>query len=214
MEKELTQLISQMKLEEAEKMAICMINNGVSAKEIYQQVMDGLNEVGIKYEKTEYFIADLIVSGMLAKDIFSLVDLYKDNELDRTIGTVLIGTILDDIHDIGKDLMIDSLRAQGIHVIDLGVDVKIPKFVDSIRQYAPDIIAVSCIMTSSVGNLHELAMTLQKEGLLENRGFIIGGAAANRKYLKIPYVTYMTNNLFEGVDFCVKYLANKGKGMK
>ncbi len=214
MDKKLAALISQMKLEEAEKMASAMIADGVPAMEIYQQVMEGLQEVGNRYENTEYFIADLIVSGMLAKEIFSLVDLYQDDELAATKGTIVIGTILEDIHDIGKDLMIDSLRAQGIHIIDLGVDVKIEKFIDAVRQYNPDIIAVSCIMTSSLGHLHELAMKLHEEELLTDRALIIGGAVANRKYLKIPYVTYMTNSMFEGVDFCLRYLAEKRKGSK
>jgi len=177
--------------------------------------MEGLNEIGKKYENGECYIADLIVSGMIAKNIFASANLHyvKMNAI-KPLGTVLFGTIFDDIHDIGKDLMIDALENRGITVIDLGVDVKVEKFIEAVKQYQPDIIAVSCVMTNSIPYLQQLGNALEEQNLLENRRFLLGGAVVSHDYVKIPQIDFMTNNFYEGIRYCEVYLEEKNKGAK
>lgn len=215
MKNKLIELIADLKLNEAEEWADELIQQGIEAQELYDIVMEGLNEIGKKYENGECYIADLIVSGMIAKNIFASANLHQSggNRI-KPLGIVLFGTIFDDIHDIGKDLMIDALENRGIAVIDLGVDVKVEKFIDAVKQHQPDIIAVSCVMTNSIPYLQQLGNDLEKENLLENRRFLLGGAVVNHDYVKIPQIDFMTNNFYEGIRYCEVYLEEKNKGAK
>lgn len=215
MKENLIKLIVDLKLDEAEAFADELIHQGIEAQELYDIVMEGLNEIGKKYENGECYIADLIVSGMIAKNIFASANLHyvKMNAI-KPLGTVLFGTIFDDIHDIGKDLMIDALENRGITVIDLGVDVKVEKFIEAVKQYQPDIIAVSCVMTNSIPYLQQLGNALEEQNLLENRRFLLGGAVVSHDYVKIPQIDFMTNNFYEGIRYCEVYLEEKNKGAK
>lgn len=215
MKENLIKLIVDLKLDEAEAFADELIHQGIEAQELYDIVMEGLNEIGKKYENGECYIADLIVSGMIAKNIFAAANLYQGSKAAaKPKGMVLIGTIYDDIHDIGKDLMIDALENRGIAVIDLGVDVKIEKFVEAVKQHNPDIIAVSCVMTDSIPSLKKLGIALEEANLLENCRFLLGGAVVNHDYVKIPQIDFMTNNFYEGIRYCEVYLEEKNKGAK
>ncbi|AFA48610.1 cobalamin B12-binding domain-containing protein [Acetobacterium woodii] len=215
MKEKLVELIADLKLEEAEIFADELIRQGIKAQDLYDIVMEGLSVIGKKYENSECYIADLIVSGMIAKNIFAEANLHQDNKSwIKSTGKILFGTIYDDIHDIGKDLMIDALENKGIQVIDLGVDVKVEKFIKAVKEHNPDIIAVSCVMTNSIPYLQELGSTLEKENLLENRRFLLGGAVVNHDYIKIPQIDFMTNNFYEGIRYCEVYLEEKAKGVK
>lgn len=210
MKEKLIELIADLKLDEAEELADHLIGQGIEVQNLYDLVMEGLAEIGKKYENGECYIADLIVSGMIAKNIFAAANLEQGSYSSaRSLGTVLFGTIYDDIHDIGKDLMIDALENRGICVIDLGVDVKVSKFMEAVRQHQPDIIAVSCVMTNSIPYLQELGSALEAEKLLENRRFLLGGAVVNQDYIKIPQIDFMTNNFYEGIQYCEVYLKKK-----
>ncbi|MCG2729328.1 MAG: cobalamin-dependent protein, partial [Acetobacterium sp.] len=152
---------------------------------------------------------------MIAKNIFASANLHQSGGNGiKPLGTVLFGTIFDDIHDIGKDLMIDALENRGIAVIDLGVDVKVEKFIEAVKQHQPDIIAVSCVMTNSIPYLQQLGNALEEKNLLENRRFLLGGAVVNHDYVKIPQIDFMTNNFYEGIRYCEVYLEEKNKGAK
>jgi methanogenic corrinoid protein MtbC1 len=215
MKENLIKLIVDLKLDEAEAFADELIHQGIEAQELYDIVMEGLNEIGKKYENGECYIADLIVSGMIAKNIFASANLhYGARNAIKPLGTVLFGTIFDDIHDIGKDLMIDALENRGIAVIDLGVDVKVEKFIEAVKQHQPDIIAVSCVMTNSIPYLQQLGNALEEQNLLENRRFLLGGAVVSHDYVKIPQIDFMTNNFYEGIRYCEVYLEEKNKGAK
>ncbi|MBK5243987.1 MAG: cobalamin-dependent protein [Eubacteriaceae bacterium] len=215
MKEKLKEFIVDLKLDEAEACADQLIRNGIDSQSLYDVVMDGLAEIGNKYENGECFIADLIVSGMMAKNIFEAANISKDSQKpSEPLGTVIIGTIYDDIHDIGKDLMVDALENKGIKVIDLGVDVKVEKFIEAVKQHNPDIIAVSCVMINSIGFIEELGIALEKEKLLKNRRFLLGGAVVNNEYVRIPQIDFMTNNFYEGIKYCEVYLRKKIEGEK
>lgn len=210
MKEKLIELIVDLQLDEAEALAADLINEGIEAQTLYDLVMTGLNRIGEKYEDGECYIADLIVSGMIAKSIFAAANLKEGyGSGENSLGTVLFGTIFDDIHDIGKDLMIDALRNKGIVVIDLGVDVKVETFVAAVKEHDPDIIAVSCVMTNSIPYLQELGQALADQNLLRDRRFLLGGAVVNQDYIKIPQLDFMTNNFYEGIRYCEAFLKQK-----
>ncbi len=213
-EKSLSSLIGDLLVDEALKKGILMIKNNIDPILFQNEIMNGLSIVGNKYNEGECFIADLMVAGMLARDLFNLAN--KNIALDKVYvnGKVVIGTIAGDIHDIGKNLVVDALTYRGIEVIDLGVDVPILDFVDAVEMYKPAILAISTIIDSTFSNIKELITILKKKGLLKNMKLVVGGAAADERYVKIEDVDLLTNEYKKGMKYCLEILTKDPLGGK
>ncbi|NLN97510.1 MAG: hypothetical protein GX127_03845 [Eubacteriaceae bacterium] len=209
---DLKDYIAELDVKNAESKTEELISQGITKGDLYEQVMKGLQIVGEKYAKQECYLADLIVSGMIAKDIFSAAHACDNNVPEfRVQGKVLIGTIYEDIHDLGKDLLIDALKNYGIEVINLGVDVPVAEFIKHAQIEKPDIIAVSCVMANSIPHIKELAQSLKDKKLLDNTKLILGGAVTHSGHIDIPHIDFMSDDLFLGLQYCQNYLTERYK---
>ncbi len=204
MNESLYSLLGDLKIDDFIAEAKKLIAGGIDYHIIINELMKGLDIVGKKYERGEFFIADLIVSGIVTKEVLKELQISKE---DLNLGTrsekILIGTAKDDIHDIGKDLVKDVLSIYGFQIIDLGVDVSNEDFIHAIDQYEPDFLAVSCVMLTSFRHVMELCDYLEKNEKYNRLKVIVGGAAVKKsakKYFKKPY---FATNMFEGLDFCL-----------
>jgi len=208
----LSELIAVLDVNEALALGAAMVAANVPVEEYQHEIMEGLQAIGEKYEHGECFIADLMVSGMLAHELF---DLKKSDDLPHLgsiIGRVVIGTICDDIHDIGKNLVADALRFRCIEVIDLGVDVSVDRFVEAAVRYQPDVLAVSTLIDGQFGHIRELVARLKASDAPEDMRIVVGGAAADPRFVSIPGVACITNNYQIGMSCIVELIAERGKG--
>ena len=114
------------------------LDQGVSPADITESLRKGLEGIGALYEKREYFLMELIVAGNLAGEIMSVLkpSIGQEKKLE---GKILIGTVLGDLHDIGKNLVAAMFSSVGFAVIDLGVDVPPERFVEMTRKEKPDV---------------------------------------------------------------------------
>ena len=115
-----------------------MAAEGHSFEEIQQCLNTGISAVGTRFERGDYFIADLIVSGMIYRSALNEREPLRSGGAPRPLGKVVIGVVAGDIHDIGKDIIVSLLRAERFDVVDLGIDVKPERFVHAVRNYHPD----------------------------------------------------------------------------
>jgi 5-methyltetrahydrofolate--homocysteine methyltransferase len=93
----------------------------------------------------------------------------------RSLGTVVIGTVEGDVHDLGKNIVSMFLTARGFRVIDLGVDVPTERFVDAVRQHQPDILAMSALLTTTAQNVRQVIQALETAGLRSSVRVMVGG---------------------------------------
>ncbi len=186
------------------------IKNNVSIKDILNAMSSAMEEVGRKYERGEYFVADLIVAADIFKDVMNnlLKPLIK-KEVSETIGRVVIGTVYGDIHDIGKNLVAVFLEAAGFEVIDLGVDVPPEKFVEAVKQYNPDIVGISTLLTSTMPHMKDVIEALKKAGLRDKVKIIIGGAPVTEKFAMEIGADAYGENAFKAVEICKKLIGKK-----
>ena len=119
------ELVEQLDEEKVIKAAGEALNAGIDPLTLLQLVNEGMNRVGSLYESKDYFIADLIMAGIIFKEILKLDKMaaHFNSTSNRNRGKVVLGTVEGDIHDIGKDIFRGMLEANGFEVIDLGVDV-------------------------------------------------------------------------------------------
>ena len=162
----------------------------------------GMEEVGERYEAREYFLSELIIAGEVMKEGMKILEPHlKMGEFEST-GKVVIGTVKGDIHNIGKNVFVTLLKAAGFDVVDLGVDVSTERFVDAVREYKPDIVAISALLTSTMPEMEIVVDTLRKAKLRGKIKVIIGGASITAEYAARIGADAGVREAFEGVKVC------------
>jgi len=138
--------------------------------------------VGKRFEESTYFIPDLVYSGEILRQINEMV---KPNishlAKEEGLGKFLMGTVAGDIHDIGKNLVSFLLDVSGFDVLDLGIDVPPPKFVEAIRDYKPDIVGLSGFLTTAFDSMKDTVETIEAAGLRDKVRIMIGGGVLDEK---------------------------------
>lgn len=132
--------------------------------------------VGERFASSYYFMPDLVYAGEILKKITELVKphLKGDFRPERT-GKVIIGTVEGDIHDIGKDMVVFMLDANGFEVFDLGIDVPAQKFVDKIKETNSKIVGLSGFLTLAYDSMKETVEAVEAAGLRDQVRIMIGG---------------------------------------
>jgi 5-methyltetrahydrofolate--homocysteine methyltransferase len=102
----------------------------------------------------------------------------------RGQGRIVIGTVEGDIHDIGKNIVAAMLRANGFDIVDLGVDVSIQRFVDSVKKFKPDVLGMSALLTNTMPKQKEVIQALQRENIRDSVRIILGGVPVTEEWVK------------------------------
>jgi methanogenic corrinoid protein MtbC1 len=207
----LSDLLSELRFDEAMERGITMIDSE-SFPDFQSEIIEGLQKIETKYNNGEFFIADLIVAGSMVREIFALSKNSSYMERSLVSGTMVIGTIAGDIHNIGKDLFADALRYRGITIIDLGVDVPVDHFLEAVPRHQPDILAISTYIEPSLSHTKILVNRLRQIRLPPDMKIIVGGSAVDERFTKIPGADFVSKNYQKSIDFCVRIMREKRQG--
>jgi corrinoid protein of di/trimethylamine methyltransferase len=143
----------------------------------------GLEEVGRLYTAGEYFIPELTMCGNAMKAAMAILDpLIEAKGTGTRRGTVLIGTVEGDLHDIGKNLVVSMLRGSGFETHDLGVNVPTATFVEQVRQLNPDVVGLSALLLTTREAMGEVIKALETAGLRDQVKVIVGGSPVTQKF--------------------------------
>jgi len=177
----LSKALGALKEDSAKALVKEQIDASVPADAILAECQAGLDEVGKRFEKGEYFISELMYAGEIMKDIMAdLEPLLKDAPPAKgRAGTVVLGTVRGDVHDIGKDVVALMLRGSGFGVVDLGVDVSPEAFVEAAKEHDAFAVGMSVFLTTCCKALSDTVDALKAAGLREQVTVLIGGAAAS-----------------------------------
>lgn len=184
--------------------------SGEDVLAIQNRINQGLQRVGRRYETGEYYIADLIVAGELVKKIMNLKGMaFSIKTKGPAAGTVLVGTVFEDIHDVGKDIFISMLQSAGFRTIDLGVDVSAARFVEAIRQEKPDILGISGVLTTIGENFVEVMEAIHHSSLRDGLKVIVGGAGVSEKLFQRLGADAFSHDALDGVKICLQWMDEK-----
>jgi methylmalonyl-CoA mutase cobalamin-binding domain/chain len=134
-----------------------------------------MKTIGDKYEAGEYFLSELIMSAEIFKRALAELGLDQSAADTGTRGTVVLGTVHTDIHDIGKNIVASVLSANGFKVVDLGVDVPAQKFVDAALENDAKVVGLSCLLTTAFPAMQETVAAFAAAGLRDKVTIVIGG---------------------------------------
>jgi len=155
--------------------------NKSAVKEAVDAVTQALQVVGKRFQDGEWFLSELVYAGEISKEIMNLLSPLMQSEPSQSQGTILIGTVAGDLHDLGKNIFINYARSAGFKVVDLGVDVPTGKFVSAVREHKPIALGMSCLLTSTEPELGKVIQELKKQGLRAGIKIVIGGAALSQR---------------------------------
>jgi len=173
---ELTKLLSDLKEPEALAFVDKALEEGVDPNDLLGDAKEAMNIVGQRFASEEYFIPDLVFSGEILKGIIKKLEPHlKKGEEEERLGKVIIGTVAGDIHDIGKDLVVFMLDVNGFEVLDLGIDVPVQKFVDTIKETGSTVVGLSGFLTLAFDSMKETVDAIEAAGLRNNVKIMIGG---------------------------------------
>lgn len=150
-----------------------LLGSGVAPLEIVKLLQEGMLEVGNRFERGDYFLSELIMAGEIMRGAMDILEPLLSGESGEHKGTVVIGTVKGDIHDLGKNIVIMLLKGAGYKVVDLGVDVPKERFVEAIKETNAPLVGMSVLLTSCQGALKEVIDAIRGAGL--DTKVIIGG---------------------------------------
>ena len=161
------------------------LDTGIEPMTIIQQgLVPGMTIVGEKFQEGEYFLPDLIISADGMQQAMQLLEpeLKARQQKIVSAGTVVIGTVQGDIHEIGKSLVATMLSANGFKVYDLGVDVPAEKFIEKVKETGADLLGLSALLTTTMVGQREVIQALQEAGLRQQVKVLVGGSPVSRRW--------------------------------
>lgn len=179
---------------------------------IQHKLVQGLDIVGQRYASGQYYIADLMVAGELIKNVMKIKGMAFSKKIKGpAIGKIVVGTVFEDIHDVGKDILVSMLRSAGFHTIDLGVDVSSKRFIEAIKTEKPDIVGISGVLSMVGDNIKDVIDDITNAGIRDNVLIIVGGAAMNDKLFETIDADAFSKDAAEGVNICVNWVKQKNR---
>ncbi len=179
---------------------------GMDKNKIFSILQEGMKRVDDRYEAGEYYMADLIMSGTIFKEVMSLPEMHLDSNESAAIGTVVIGTVAEDVHDLGKNMVAGILRASGFNVYDLGISVTSERFVGAVAEYKPDILAMSGIISSAGASIRKTIDLLKASGLRDKVKIFVGGSGTTEEACNEMGVDYYTNDSHSALNVCLRWV--------
>ena len=171
--------------EEAKKIVNETVKDRVDPLKVMEEgLIRGLRIVGDKFKNFELFLPDLMMAAEAFKSGFEVIKpalVSKGKEM-KALGSVVLGTVAGDIHDIGKNIVRIFLEIEGFEVHDAGNDVPIDKFVEMVKTTKPDILGLSALLTSTLPNQKEVIKALEKAGLRNQVKVMVGGAPVTKRW--------------------------------
>ena len=163
----LAQAVGDLEADKAVTLVQDRLAKGEPALSILEELQAGMSIVGERFEQGEYYLSELIYSA----DIFEKAGLPLQEELKNSVrssyGTLVLGTVKNDIHDFGKDIVATVMSSNGIKVIDLGVNVEHRAFVDAIKESGATLVGMSCLLTTVFDDMKDAIGAIEAAGLRE-----------------------------------------------
>lgn len=159
-----------------------MIEGGKDAQAIVDELIEGMNEVGVRFKNGDMFVPEVLMSADAMHKGIDLVQPLLVGHALRSLGTAIIGTVRGDLHDIGKNLVCMMLESSGFKVIDLGIDVAPEQFVSAVKEHKPAIVGMSALLTTTMTTMKDTVDLFTEEGLRESVKILIGGAPVSRSF--------------------------------
>ena len=166
----------------------------------------GMAIVGDLFEQGEYFVGDLIFAGELLTNAIEILKPVLGQVSSEKIGTIVLGTVAGDLHDIGKNIFRSMAEAAGFEVHDIGIDQPAEAFVNKVKEVNPEIVGMSGVLTLALESMKDTVDAFKVAGIRDNIKVIIGGNPVTKEACEQIGADAFTTNAAEGVKICQSWV--------
>lgn len=197
---ELTNAIVAGNLNVAVQMSQQAVDAGVEPKEIISEyLIKGMEIIGARFGEGKAFVPNLLMSARAMKGCLDMLKPLMQGDTGITCGKIVIGTVKGDLHDIGKNLVASMFEGSGFELVNLGINVEADKFVQAIKDNQADILALSALLTTTMGYMKDVIDAVEAAGLRDKVKIMVGGAPVNAEFAKQIGADVYTNDANEAV---------------
>jgi corrinoid protein of di/trimethylamine methyltransferase len=183
---------------------------GIPPLEVIDRVLTpALWEVGEAFNRMDIYLPEMVVCADAMQAAIQVLEPFFDKADQRTRGTLVLGTVKGDIHDIGKNIFKVLLEVNGFKVIDLGRDIAPVTFIDQAQDSGADMIAMSGLLSTSLSMMRDTIQILNDDGIRDKFKVIIGGGPTSQKFAEEIGADGYADTAYEGVHLCTEMLAVK-----
>jgi len=205
--KALAQAILEGKRNEAVELTQKLVDAGVTPKQILDEgLIAGMSIAGEKFKNGEYFVPEILVAARAMKASMEILRPLLVATDVQPIGTIVIGTVRGDLHDIGKNLVAMMVEGAGFKVVDLGVDVTADKFIAAAKEHNAQIVGMSALLTTTMTYIPEVIKAFDAEGLRPKVKLIVGGAPVTQEWANQIGADAYAPDAATAVDRCKELL--------
>jgi dimethylamine corrinoid protein len=166
---------------------------------LLEELQAGMSVVGERFECGDYFLSELIYAADIFKKAGSPLQEGLKSAVQTTHGTLVLGTVKNDIHDFGKDIVATVMSSNGFKVVDLGVNVEHQAFVDAIKEHKPELVGMSCLLTTVFDDMKDAINTIKVAGLRDQVKILIGGGPVDQACADYVGADYYCKSAQDGV---------------
>ena len=177
-----------------------------SAQLAVTAMQEGMQEIGSRFENGEYFVGDLIYAGEIMMDAMTTIKPLLGGKASASVGKVVLCTVKDDLHDIGKNIVKAMMEASGIDVVDLGVDVPAEKILETVKAEGIKVVALSGVLTLSLGSMKAVSDAFADAGMRDQVKIIIGGAPVTEEACQAAGADAWAHSPQRTVETCLGWL--------
>jgi len=195
----------------ARQLVATALSEGAEASDVLAAALvPAMADAGDRFERGEFFVPDLLVAGRAMKAAFEPIRPKLAAAGVPAAGRVVIGTVQGDLHDIGKNLVAAMLEGAGFDVVDLGADVAPGRFVEAVAAHAPDIVALSALLSTTVTGMSDTLRALESAGVRDRVRVIVGGAPVDAAFARAIGADGTSDNASGAVAVARRLLAARG----
>jgi 5-methyltetrahydrofolate--homocysteine methyltransferase len=184
------------------------LDDGLEAQEILNQgLMPGMDFVGKEFRAGSMFVPEVLRSARAMQASMNLLKPLLVESGVELAGTVVLGTVKGDMHDIGKNLVSMMCEGAGFEVVDLGKDVSPDEFVAAVKEYNPDVLGMSALLTTTMRAMEQTIKVLQEAGLREQVKIMVGGAPVTQSFAEQIGADGYAANAASAVDLAKQFVS-------
>ena len=205
MSEELAMSIVELERDKVEGAVRSKAEKGENPIQILEECRQGMIIVGERFQKGDYYLAELMLAAEIFNGATAILEPYMANvRPSESLGKMVLATPKGDIHDLGKNIFANLLKAHGFEVHDLGIDVDPSLIVAKAVEVRPDFIGLSVLITPTFASMKQTADMLEEAGLRDQCKLMIGGGVTTPMVRDYVGADFQTLDATEGVDYCIK----------
>ncbi len=169
--------------EKAPKLVEKGLDNDLSPKEILDNgLVVGMDEVGVRFKRGDMFVPEVLMSAdAMAASMKILRPLLVESGAEL-LGTIVMGTVKDDLHDIGKNLVSMMCEGAGFEIVNIGFNAEPEKFIGAIKEHQPDVVGMSAMLTTTMRAMSHTIKAIEEAGLRDQVNIMVGGAPVDKEF--------------------------------